>query len=238
VARAFEVLGRSLGPFIDEAMEGYFADELHWAEAAANRLGRPVDQEVTDPLFQLLVLRRFWGPVFAPFFGQDLRGLIGQLVEDRNRWAHFSLPDDPAHLDRCVLAIERLVAPVDPDAVSGLRVLRGQLRRATDADQGGDGEHRPGAAALAAQLSEAEAAFEALQSRYADLAAQLEASRRAAASKQLRLSTAEHLIEELEGRSTVLESTIVAERDSRARVEWLFVALITVLLLVMVLIAS
>ncbi len=127
MAEAFEVLADHLGPFIDQRMADYFHDEPSWAEAAANRLGRPTEHGATDPLFQLLVLRRFWGPVFADFYGQDLRQIVSQLIETRNKWAHFSFPDEPQALQRAVLAIERLLAPVEPAVTGRLRRLRAEV---------------------------------------------------------------------------------------------------------------
>ncbi len=127
MAEAFELLADHLGPFIDARMAEYFRDEPSWAEAAANRLGRPAEHGATDPLFQLLVLRRFWGPVFADFYGEDLRQIIGQLIDTRNMWAHFSFPDDPSALQRSVLAIERLLAPVEPEVAGRLRQLRSRV---------------------------------------------------------------------------------------------------------------
>ena len=127
MAEAFELLADHLGPFIDARMAEYFADEPSWAEAAANRLGRPAEHGATDPLFQLLVVRRFWGPVFADFYGQDLRQIIGQLIDTRNMWAHFSFPDDPTELQRSVLAIERLLSPVKPEIAGRLRQLRSRV---------------------------------------------------------------------------------------------------------------
>jgi hypothetical protein len=127
MAEAFELLADHLGPFIDARMAEYFADEPSWAEAAANRLGRPAEHGATDPLFQLLVLRRFWGPVFADFYGQDLRQIIGQLIDTRNMWAHFSLSEETTQLQHSVLAIERLLAPVKPEIAGRLRQLRSRV---------------------------------------------------------------------------------------------------------------
>lgn len=235
VASAFEALGRSLGPFIDERMAGYFPDELDWATAAANRMGRATEHEANDPLFQLLVLRRFWGPVFADFFGEDLRPLIVQLLEARNLWAHLNLPEDVAYLERCLLAIERLLAPVEPLAVSPVRSLRSALRHAAANPGGTRTPSTVELGLLEAQLSEAEAAFGGLQDRYAQLVEQLEVTRRAAAQKQLRLSVAERHLLELQGLSSKLETTIAEERETHLRIEWLFVSFISVMLLVMVL---
>jgi hypothetical protein len=234
IAQAFEAFGRSFGPFIDQRMSGYFADELDWAATASHRMGRATELEATDPLFQLLVLRRFWGPVFAAFFGEDLRGLIGHLIDARNRWAHLDLPDDPAYLERCLLGIERLVAPVDPLSVAALRALRSGLGRSPDSEASTSAD----VGALAAQLSEAEAAFEALQTRHRQLVDQLEAARRAAAAKQLRLTSVEQRLQTLRGHSAELQDAVAAERDRRSRVEWLFVGLIAVMLLLMVLMPS
>ena len=127
MAEAFELLANHLGPFIDERMNQYFVDEPSWSEAAANRLGRPTEHGATDPLFQLLVLRRFWGPVFADFYGEDLRQIVSQLIDTRNMWAHFSFPEDPSALKRSVLAIERLLAPVKPEITANLRQLRSRV---------------------------------------------------------------------------------------------------------------
>ena len=140
MAEAFELLADHLGPFIDVRMAQYFVDEPSWSEAAANRLGRPTEHGATDPLFQLLVLRRFWGPVFADFYGEDLRKIIGQLIDTRNMWAHFSFPEDPSALQRSVLAIERLLAPVEPDTAAHLRRLRSRVDNPVDATEVGDAQ--------------------------------------------------------------------------------------------------
>lgn len=241
VAEAFEILAHGLGPFVDSGMGKYFAEELSWEETAANRMGRANEHGASDPLFQLLVLRRFWGPVFADFFGEDLRPLIGQLVEARNLWAHLSLPDDPAYLDRVLLTIERLLAPVDPDHLSDLRRLRSSVK--DQAAPSGEAarlsqEERVTAQQLEAQLAESEGAFQDLQDSFGSLTKQLELARRAAAGKQLRISTIEQQLHELNGRSKDLDETLTIERDTRDRIEWLFVSFIAVMLIVMVLLAG
>ncbi len=242
LAQAFEIMADSLGPFIDERMEVYFADEPSWSEAAANRLGRPAEHGATDPLFQLLVLRRFWGPVFADFFGHDLRGLVTELIETRNLWAHFSLPGELDTLDRAILATERLLAPIDPEATVRLRRLRSRLHdpvTATgDHPAAGDGDETSlevDIVALEAQLSETESVFQDLQSRYGDVVSELDRSRRIAASKQMRLVALERQLMEIEGRTLAAEAFLAEERTTRYRIEWLFVGLLATLLLFMVL---
>lgn len=241
VAEIFELLAHNLGPFIDERMAIHFEDEPSWAEAAANRLGRPAEHGATDPFFQLLVLRRFWGPVFAEFYQHDLRSLIGELIEVRNQWAHFRLPPDIAVLERSALAVERLLAPVSPHAASDLRRLRSRLTvdfdgNSTDGEESTlplpsevDVDH------LAAQLTETEAVFTELQERYGNLEAELSTSRRIAADKQLRLTALEHRLVEIESRSEAAEAFLAEERYTRNRIEWLFVGLLASLLLFMIL---
>ncbi len=241
VAEAFEILADGLGPFVDSGMGKYFSEELSWEETAANRMGRANEHGASDPLFQLLVLRRFWGPVFADFFGEDLRPLIGQLIEARNLWAHLSLPDDPAYLDRVLLTIERLLAPIDPEHVSDLRRLRTFVKEpaaSSTVSASQSASDREAAIELEAQLCESEAAFQDLQDSFGSLTKQLELARRAAAGKQLRISTIEQQLDELNGRSKDLEGSLTIERDTRDRIEWLFVSFIAVMLIVMVLLAG
>lgn len=238
LAEAFETLALGLGPFIDERMGDYFHDELSWEETAANRMGRAHDHGATDPLFQLLVLRRFWGPVFAEFFGEDLRPLIGQIIEARNLWAHFNLPDDADYIDRMLLTIERLVAPVAPDATSGLRALRTRLRNPTPTPEDLDPTPSIDGERLRRQLAESEGAFSELQDEYNDLAAQLEMSRKAALGRQHRITTIEQQLSAVHNRSDILASYLEEERNTRQRIEWLFVGLIAALMVLMLLVAG
>ena len=240
LAEAFEIMASVLGPFIDERMETYFASETSWSEAAANRLGRAAEHGATDPLFQLLVLRRFWGPVFATYFGQDLRGLISEIIESRNLWAHFSLPEEIETLDRTILGIERLLAPVEPEATGQLRRLRSRLHHPAESGQAADSQIAAPVPSvdlgvLAAQLAETESVFHELQSKYGDVVSELDKSRRIAASKQMRLVVLEQQLIEIEGRTLAAESFLADERTTRYRIEWLVVGLLATLLLFMVL---
>ncbi len=242
MAQAFELMATALGSFIDERMIDYFADEPSWSEAAANRLGRPAEHGATDPLFQLLVLRRFWGPVFGDFYGRDLRGIIGELIETRNLWAHFSLPEQTDTLERSILAIERLTAPVQPETTSLLRQLRSKIGSTSIDDStraGHDDAVAPPAVvdvtALEAQLSETESVFQELQDRYGRTLLELDSSRQIAADKQLRLSALELHLREIESRTLAAEAFLAEERTTRYRIEWLFVGLLATILLFLVL---
>lgn len=238
MAEAFELFAAGMGSFIDVRMQAYFADEISWTEAAANRMGRPAEHGATDPLFQLLVLRRFWGPVFSDFFGADVRRLIDQLIEARNLWAHFSLPDDTPYLDRILLSIERVLAPVSPEDTSELRKIRGRLKNPAEGDAAAVAPESVDALELRSQLAETEAAFQSLQDAQNELAGQLDLARRANAGRQLRLSEMERELLEASGRTEVLESYLEAERHSRNRLEWLFVGFVAVMLLLMIILGS
>ncbi len=237
LAEAFETFARGMGPFIDERMAEYFPGDLSWAETAANRMGRPAEHGATDPLFQLLVLRRFWGPVFADFFGKDLRDMIGQIIEARNLWAHFSLPDDAGYIDKILLSLERVLAPVAPELVSRLRQIRTTLKSPQSGGFGIEPATDVDSLALQSQLIETEAAFGDLQGELNDIAIQLNRSRKAAAAKQLRIAAIEKQLHDVHGRSDILQTYLDAERSSRSRMEWLFVAFITVMLIAMVIIS-
>lgn len=238
MAEAFEIFALGMGPFIDTQMHEHFADESSWTDAAANRLGRPNEHGATDPLFQLLVLRRFWGPVFSQTFSTDLRRLVEQLIEARNLWAHFSLPDDTDYLESILLAIERILAPIEPDAVSGLRKIRARLKNPASASVQEPDLPAVDPDELEQQLSDTEAAFSDLKSQQEALTSQLALARRANAGRQHRLSEMEQELLEAFGRSEILESYLRSERLTRSRMEWLFVGFIAAMLLVMVLLAA
>ena len=238
MAEAFEIFALGMGPFIDELMHEHFADEASWTEAAANRMGRPNEHGATDPLFQLLVLRRFWGPVFSTTFSTDLRRLVEQLIEARNLWAHFSLPDDTDYLESILLAIERILAPVEPDSASKLRKIRARLKNPITGDEDDAVAPDIDRVALEQQLSDTETAFSDLKSQQEALASQLALARRANAGRQHRLTEMEQELLEAAGRSEILETYLRNERLTRSRMEWLFVGFIASMLLVMVLLAT
>jgi hypothetical protein len=239
LARAFETFGSAMADFVQERMIAYIGDEepTPWNLVAAGKLGRTDSSGIRDPLFQLLVMRRFWAPAFADFFKEDLRALIGQLVEARNLWAHFNLPFESAYSDRLLLAMERIVAPVAPEITSELRALRAELHdpSAGDSDISVETSLAPDTVGLVAQLRKTESAFEELQRRYGELTDQLNATRRAAAGKQLKLSAAENQVGSMVRQTERLEARLEAELISRTRMEWLFVAFITLMVLVMTL---
>lgn len=237
LAEAFEIFALGMGPFIDEQMHQHFADEVSWTEAAANRMGRPAEHGAADPLFQLLVLRRFWGPVFSDTFAKDLRRLVEQLIEARNQWAHFNLPDDTVYLESVLLAIERILAPVEPASASRLRKIRARLKNPVADDSDVAAPPDVDRFELEQQLSETETAFSDLKTQQEALTSQLALARRANAGRQHRLTEMEQELLEAAGRSEILETYLRDERLSRSRMEWLFVGFIAAMLLVMVMLA-
>ena len=99
VATAFEVLAEGLAPFVDARMAAAFPGD-DWILLAAQKLGkrRDVLVSLSDPHFQLEVMNRWWGPVFAPVLPAELRQTVTDLRTARNHWAHPD-EDHPFDLD-------------------------------------------------------------------------------------------------------------------------------------------
>ena len=113
MGEAFEVLAEGLAPFVDRRMAATFPGD-EWILVAADKLGKRADflVSLSDPQFQLDVLNRFWGPVFAKDLDPGLRSAIGELRAARNAWAHID-DDNPIDLDyalRVNALVEELLA--------------------------------------------------------------------------------------------------------------------------------
>ena len=241
LGRAFQLMAWGLGHHIDEAMSGYLADDIDWAAAAFDRMGRKDDLQASDPLFQLLVIRRFWGPAFKKSLGDELRPAIEQLIEARNLWAHFSLPAEVGYVDRTLGLIARLLTKVDAPESSEVKALRASLHHPTVGDTGDVRlipEPDPDATELAEQLEETEAAFSSLQDRINALDAELERARAQRETSRAELGRATREIADLEQNSVELEQEIVDHRDGRMLLISLFVAILIGMALVIVLISS
>lgn len=167
MGEAFEVLAEGLAPFVDRKMAAYFPDD-EWILVAAEKLGKRADFLVTvsDPQFQLDVLNRFWGPVFARDLDPGLRGVIGELRTARNAWAHID-DDNPIDLDYALRVnhlVEELLAGVGVEGAERLADLSDELRWASvrrDSADRGVSE----ADALITQLAELQAERAELQER-------------------------------------------------------------------------
>jgi hypothetical protein len=90
VGSVLEVLAEGLAPFVDRQMSEYF-EGADWIVTAATRMGRPepVLATATDPQFQLEVMIRWWGPVFAKVLPKSTRDVVHELRQARNEWAHI-----------------------------------------------------------------------------------------------------------------------------------------------------
>lgn len=167
MGEAFEVLAEGLAPFVDRRMAAFFPDD-EWILVAAEKLGKREDFLVTvsDPQFQLDVLNRFWGPVFARDLDPGLRAVIGELRTARNAWAHID-DDHPIDLDYAMRVnhlVEELLGGVGAPGADRIAELSDELRwasiRRRSSEQGVSE-----ADALIAQLAELQAERAELQER-------------------------------------------------------------------------
>ncbi|HET9771855.1 MAG TPA: Swt1 family HEPN domain-containing protein [Acidimicrobiia bacterium] len=87
----FEAIAEGLAPYVDKRMAAHLEGD-DWILVASNKLGKRPDIAVslTDPQFQLEVITRFWGPVFAKELDPNLREVVKELLSARNAWAHIS----------------------------------------------------------------------------------------------------------------------------------------------------
>jgi hypothetical protein len=91
VGMVFEAIAEGLAPYVDKRMAAHLEGD-DWILVASTKLGKRPDIAVslTDPQFQLEVITRFWGPVFAKELDPELRGVVKELLAARNAWAHMS----------------------------------------------------------------------------------------------------------------------------------------------------
>lgn len=166
----FEVLAVGLAPFVDRRMRASYPDD-DWILVAASKLGKREDVLVSlsDPHFQLEVLNRFWGPVFAPVLDERMRTVIGELRVARNHWAHID-EDHPMDLEyaRRVhdLAEDLLRAAEAPEAADVSRLADAlELEAAHRRSRGTGGDERDGLLAELAELRHERDAMEAQLTR-------------------------------------------------------------------------
>jgi hypothetical protein len=138
VGIALEVLAEGLAPFVDRRMRAQFTDQ-DWIVAAATRLGKrePVLASPTDPQFQLEVIVRWWGPVFAPVLSKDTRDTVQELRKARNDWAHIddSHPMDFEYARRIHLLAEDLLQEIGSPTAEEIARLAEELQRADAREQ-------------------------------------------------------------------------------------------------------
>ena len=167
-----------------------------WILVASNKLGKRPDIAVslTDPQFQLEVITRFWGPVFAKELAPALRDVVKDLLTARNHWAHMS--DDPAHgpartPSGCTswpATCSRASARRSPPEVEELhdRLRWESIHEAAEADE----RRRPHRRSCSASSD--------LEADRAELTRQLDAAREAAASQTGRTRAVARQLAELQ----------------------------------------
>ncbi|MCU0270966.1 MAG: Swt1 family HEPN domain-containing protein [Acidimicrobiales bacterium] len=222
VVTAFEVLAEGLAPFVDDRMRRAFPDE-DWILMAAHKLGkrRDVIVSLSDPHFQLEVLNRWWGPVFAQVLPEHTRSVIADLRTARNHWAHPD-PSHPFDFDYALkvhLDAEDLLRAVGSPAADHLASLADGLRWA-DVRERARAAGTSEADALMAQLGELQEEYAVLQAQLeeARAAAQTAAGRSRAVTRQLaELQTQYAAVAGLRDQYEELESQLREERGKRER---------------------
>lgn len=186
---ALEVLAEGLAPFVDRRMSAHFTEE-DWIVVAATRLGRrePVLASPTDPQFQLEVMVRWWGPVFAPALSKDTRDTVQELRRARNDWAHIddTHPIDYEYARRIHALAEDLLEEIGSPLTDRMRDLLESLERESiraQAAEQGVGEEE----VLLLRLSHLQSEREELSGQLADAQAQAASAtgRQRAVARQL-----------------------------------------------------
>lgn len=119
VGRAFELLAKGLGPYVDRRMLARSDDRERWLEQWQARSRGPVSLQ--DPAFQLKVVTETWDTIFRDDFTRSDRNVVFELRDVRNKWAHneaFTVNDAYRALD----SIERFLTAID--AVEAVQVGR------------------------------------------------------------------------------------------------------------------
>lgn len=210
MGEAFEVLAEGLAPFVDRRMAAYLPDD-EWILVAAEKLGKRADFLVSasDPQFQLDVMNRFWGPVFARDLDAGLRNVIAELRTARNAWAHID-EEHPIDLDyalRVNQLVEELLAGVGAEGTERIAALSDELRWASvrrDSAERGVSE----ADALITQLAELQAERAELQERLDEAkqeAASATGRQRAVARQLAELQTQYAAVADLRSRYVTLQ---------------------------------
>lgn len=227
---AFTIFGEGMCQFIDEQMTQYL-ESNQWFGTASEKLGRAPEHDASDPYFQLLLIKRFWGPVFSKSYTEDLRPVVEELVEIRNLWAHFSIPEDVNKLDRAVIIMERLLAPVNADEAVNIRSVRYRLKHPRF-----DESYEPTTEekiALQNKLQKAKDKVESIEERNIALSDELAHTKRISAGKQLKLSGLENQLADIQSKANALEMLIREQRKRHDRIEWLFAGFLLASLLAM-----
>ncbi len=143
VGKALEFLREGLGPFVERELKSRYGDQ--WAFEVKEllgdtRLGTGKGSALKDSAVLLTIMERRWNDVFRRTLGKAESGLVKELSDARNRWAHqepFSGDDADRALDSC----ERLLTAVSATQADEVRKIKQELRR-TIFDEQARGERR------------------------------------------------------------------------------------------------
>jgi hypothetical protein len=91
VGKGLDLLKEGLRPFVERELKTYHGDR--WASEVKDvltdtRLGGGRADAMQDVAVQLVIMDRSWGEVFRKTLGKAERGLVNELLDARNRWAH------------------------------------------------------------------------------------------------------------------------------------------------------
>ena len=194
VGMAFEAIAEGLAPYVDKRMAAHLDGGDDWILVASTKLGKRPDIAVslTDPQFQLEVITRFWGPVFAKDLAPEQREVVKELLLARNHWAHMSdvQPMDLPYAERVHELARDLLEGVGSPLAAHVEDLLDRLR--WDAIHVvAEAEHIDDHTALMTRLGQ-------LEEDRAELTRQLEAARQAADSQTGRTRAVARQLAELQ----------------------------------------
>ena len=193
VGMVFEAIAEGLAPYVDKRMAAHLEGD-DWILVASNKLGKRPDIAVslTDPQFQLEVITRFWGPVFAKELDPGLRDVVKDLLAARNAWAHMSdtQPMDLPFAERVHEQARDLLDGVGSPVVEQVDELHDKLRWEAihEAAEAADVDDQT---ALMNRLAE-------LEEDRAELTRQLDTARETAASQSGRTRAVARQLAELQ----------------------------------------
>ena len=194
VGMAFEAIAEGLAPYVDKRMAAHLDGEDDWILVASTKLGKRPDIAVslTDPQFQLEVITRFWGPVFAKDLDPELREVVKELLTARNNWAHMSetQPMDLPYAERVHELARELLDGVGSPVAAQVDELHDRLRW--------DSIHEVAAAANTDDHTVLMQRLADLEDDRAELTRQLDAARETAASQSGRTRAVARQLAELQ----------------------------------------
>lgn len=213
VGMAFEAIAEGLAPYVDKRMAAHLDGGDDWILVASTKLGKRPDIAVSlsDPQFQLEVITRFWGPVFAKDLAPELREVVKELLLARNHWAHMSetQPMDLAFAERVHELARDLLEGVGSPVAARIDDLLDRLRWEAIQDVA-EAENVDDNTALMMRLGR-------LEDDRAELARQLDSAREQAASQTGRTRAVARQLAELQTQYAAVAG--LKERYDRLQVQ-------------------